>query len=669
MEAAQTVPEEQEFRTEISLRPPAADVDRWLLGYQERFERLAGKDGRLDPVELARATRVKDSFLTAQTYRVLDTDRDGVVSFDEYLRAVDTIARGTAHERATLAFSIHDLDGDGLLTRAELVRMIGLNLAEEAGREGVNSGEAEGLADSLIRAVELDGDGRISRPEFYRAVMADPHLLNLVGRAEGAWLTAGLDDATPEASATQRFFARLANRLPLVLAVALWLLANVGFFAYGAWSYRESGTPMMVARGFGAILNLNGMLVLVPVMRRILSTVRSTAAGRWLPVDDALTVHKAIGHVLFAAGLFHTAAHFVNYSRGPGIVTGVFMTGPGRTGLLLLLVATVMWALALPQIRSRKHFELFYGAHMLYLAWFVLMLLHGPRFWAYAIVPIVAFALDKLLRHPGRSSRARVVRLDGLGSGVTRLEVNPPPGFAHSPGDYAFVRVAQIAKHEWHPFTISSAPGLPSVTFHIRSEGTWTRALRKLADASVDPQTLEVNVDGPFGSPTAFALTSRCAVLIGAGIGVTPFASVLESLVGPGHEARSRPDRIYFYWLCRDAAAFGWFTDMLARLERAGSSSFVDLRIHLTGGKGGLSAVALNLARFAARRASGTDTITGIEAETRIGHPDFDADFAQIAVAHGASAVDVYYCGPHGLGRSLRQICRRRALRFHDEKF
>ncbi len=659
-----------EARTQIAVRRTAADVDRWLFGYQERFEKLAGKDGHIDPVELAALSRVKDTFLAAQTLRVLDTDHDGVVSFDEYLRAVDTIAHGDPGERSRLAFAIHDLDGDGYLSRGELERMIALNLAEEAGRGGrVDATQVAGLTDALIRALETDGDGRISRAEFWRAVKSDDRLLGMIGRTESAWLTAGLDDPVGAQSGARRLIARLQNRLPLVLAVVLWVLANLVFFAYGAWSYRTSGTPVMVARGFGAILNLNGMLVLVPVLRRILSTVRVTGLGRWLPVDDALAIHKALGHLLFAAGLAHTAAHFVNYSRGPGIVTGVFFTGPGRTGLALLLVATLMWTLALPQIRSRKHFEIFYGSHMLYLAWFALMLLHGPRFWMYAIVPIIAFALDKLLRHPGRSTRARVVSLAGLGSGVTRLEVHPPPGFAHSPGDYAFVRVPRIARHEWHPFTISSAPGLTTVTFHIRSEGSWTRALRALADDKTDPAGLVVNVDGPFGSPTAFALSSRCAVLIGAGIGVTPFASVLESLFGPGHEARPRPDKVYFYWLCRDGAAFGWFTDMLARLEQADSSGLVDVRIHLTGGRGGLGAVALNLARTAARWQRGADTITGIAAETRIGHPDLDADLARIAADHGTDAVDVYYCGPHGLGRTLQQICRRQALRFHDEKF
>lgn len=38
-------------------------------------------------------------------------------------------------------------------------------------------------------------------------------------------------------------------------------------------------------------------------------------------------------------------------------------------------------------------------------------------------------------------------------------------------------------------------------------------------------------VDGPFGTPTRQIFASEHAVLIGAGIGITPFASILQSIM------------------------------------------------------------------------------------------------------------------------------------------
>lgn len=45
-----------------------------------------------------------------------------------------------------------------------------------------------------------------------------------------------------------------------------------------------------------------------------------------------------------------------------------------------------------------------------------------------------------------------------LPSKVTHLVIRRPQNFEFHPGDYVFVRIPQIAKYEWHPFTISSAP-------------------------------------------------------------------------------------------------------------------------------------------------------------------------------------------------------------------
>ena len=39
---------------------------------------------------------------------------------------------------------------------------------------------------------------------------------------------------------------------------------------------------------------------------------------------------------------------------------------------------------------------------------------------------------------------------------------------------------------------------------------------------------LEIHVDGPFGAPASDIFRAEHAVLIGTGIGVTPFASILQ---------------------------------------------------------------------------------------------------------------------------------------------
>ena len=82
---------------------------------------------------------------------------------------------------------------------------------------------------------------------------------------------------------------------------------------------------------------------------------------------------------------------------------------------------------------------------------------------------------------------------------------------------------------------------------HIRGVGQWTNKLydyfkNEKADEgnNVVPEltgkvpgrlrSLDIFVDGPFGSPSSNIYRAEHAVLVGTGIGVTPFASILQSI-------------------------------------------------------------------------------------------------------------------------------------------
>merc|ERR1712079_35472 len=67
-----------------------------------------------------------------------------------------------------------------------------------------------------------------------------------------------------------------------------------------------------------------------------------------------------------------------------------------------------------------------------------------------------------------------------LPSRVTNLIIKRPAGFNFSPGDWVFIKIPEVARFEWHPFTISSAPeGHDTFHVHIRGVGEWTNRLYK----------------------------------------------------------------------------------------------------------------------------------------------------------------------------------------------
>jgi NADPH oxidase 5 len=42
---------------------------------------------------------------------------------------------------------------------------------------------------------------------------------------------------------------------------------------------------------------------------------------------------------------------------------------------------------------------------------------------------------------------------------------------------------------------------------------------------------LQIFIDGPYGAPSSHIFRAQHAVLVGTGIGVTPFASILQSIM------------------------------------------------------------------------------------------------------------------------------------------
>jgi predicted ferric reductase len=424
-----------------------------------------------------------------------------------------------------------------------------------------------------------------------------------------------------------------------------------------------------VGRAATGPIDFNGALILFPVMRSLLTRLRRTWFGRIVPVDEAVAFHRIVGHALFAFCLVHGTATIVTYARATKPLLAELATERALTGISLLAIFALMWVCAWQIIRRTSRFELFYFTHLLYVAWFALAIAHAPSFAGWAAPALLGLLVEQVLRARRRWATAAVVSLDALRSGVTRVTIRPPPGFVHRAGDYVFLRVPAIARHEWHPFSITSAPESAILTVHVRSLGNWTAALRRQAER---PGELIARLDGPYGSPSGHVFESRRAVLIGAGIGVTPFASILESIVLRANGRGERPstlERAHFYWLNRDRYSFEWFAALLAELERMDGAGVLDVNIWLTGGRAGVTSAVLELAREIEHAAGDRDLVTGLKTKTHMGHPDWEATLGAIAREHAPHVVDVYFCGPPPLGRIVRAAARRAGMRFREERF
>lgn len=467
----------------------------------------------------------------------------------------------------------------------------------------------------------------------------------------------------------------LRNNAPRLISYAVYAVFNILFFAYAAHRYAGRGVLVQVARGCGGCMNFNAAFCLLPMMRLFISGLRRTRLARYLALEESIGFHRLSGHVMFGAAVVHTIAYFILYSTSTqrSLIANLTGTTASITGCILAVLFVVMWSFAIEELRRRRPFEIFYLTHFLGVPLVALLLIHSPNYWKWFLVGGTGYLLDRLVRFYRMRRPSYLIEARSLPSEVTELVIRRPAGFDYRAGDFVFILIPAISRFEWHPFTISSPPEREgSFTVHIRKLGDWTARLQRVfshwaeikrGDLSGAPELgvrlnrrlesylghIETYIDGPHGAPANDIFHRRVAVLIAAGIGVTPFASILQSLMHRhrhGQAAALEVERVYFIWINRDQHAFEWFNEMMTELKKQDTGGFFDIRLFVTEKPPG-----------------------ELPPLTRCGRPDWDVEFARITGAHSPSDIGVFFCGPSGLSSQLHKQCRTIGLLFKEEHF
>jgi len=325
--------------------------------------------------------------------------------------------------------------------------------------------------------------------------------------------------------------------------LGLYAVANVILFFFAAtperrlWPvghYRRNLTP--VARGAGNLVNFNAAFILLISARKLMSWLRNTPMNMVIPFDKAMPAfHMLVGRVFLAASLTHVAFHLpvyvVSKPWGPGYngFTQLFITGSMLVALFGVLYGTSL------RVNRSKRYELFWYSHAVCATLgFILLLIHGLHYGVYRTYrwvagPMAVYIIDRLMRRAQQKEvRMSVSRDVGALKGDAMLCLRLPRTFTYEPGQYAEVKVPAISSIQWHPFTIASAPHEPELVFYIKKSGDWTGQLHKMF-ASTGATRVEVLVRGPYGSPAQHVGQFENVVLIGGGVGSTPFCGVVKS--------------------------------------------------------------------------------------------------------------------------------------------
>lgn len=124
-------------------------------------------------------------------FNVFDEDKNGVITFKEFIRAISITTKGNMDEKLNWAFDLYDLDNDGYVTRAEMldiVTAIYVLHGKVGPADTTGTDNPRRRVDQLFAKLDTDADARISREEFCEGFKTDPWirkaLLNAVNMSE-----------------------------------------------------------------------------------------------------------------------------------------------------------------------------------------------------------------------------------------------------------------------------------------------------------------------------------------------------------------------------------------------------------------------------------------------------------------------------------------------------
>ncbi|XP_041356089.1 NADPH oxidase 5-like isoform X2 [Gigantopelta aegis] len=673
---------------------------------------------------------------------MMDKDASGKLEVTELIASLRRLTlTGSPDDKLQFLFDVYDVDGSGSITIDEVKTVLSSCMVESSLR--LSKEHLDSLTAAIFYEMDLDHSGGISYGELRTVMQKHPEIMGNLCLSASQWLKRP-QKSPAKASICKKYLSKsfLLNNLSMVVVVLVYVSVNIALFVVGSWIYRTHNWYLVTARGCGMCLNFNCCLVLLLMMRLTLTFLRTTFLAHVLPLDENIQLHKWVGVaiLLFAAG--HSLAHIGNavvVADSPRFnltVAEFLLTTKARigwvagsasiTGFMMVLLLGVMMAGSLPVIRRKGYFQVFYWLHKLYIVFWILLILHAKDFYKYFIGPAFLYCLELLassqITKGIRFGNIYIQEFELLPSKVTQLVLSRPDNMSYKPGDYIFIKIPAVARFEWHPFTISSAPEVEDTfCLHIRSTGGWTQKVYEYFD-KLNTESSSSNKDinkkqpsdkteiinpaiscnkfvpvrayihGPYGTSTREIFEAEHAVLISTGIGVTPYAAILQSIMCRLKQAKAlcpkclhtwydKPPKEYinlrkvdFIWINRDQKSFEWFMSLLNALEaeQAAVCDLMKLEMHMymtsALSKSDVKGIFLQMALDYFHNKEKRDIITGLKTRTHPGRPSFNKLFKKIS-EENLGKVKVFFCGSPFVATQLKELCEKYDFDFCKEIF
>ncbi|KAJ4713194.1 Respiratory burst oxidase [Melia azedarach] len=577
------------------------------------------------------------------------------------------------HSRIRLFFDMCDRNMDGRITEMDMKQTI-LSSAS-ANNLSVRHEEAEEQASLIMGMLDHDNRGYLQRFSSKEAYYQEFHTLDLL-------LIIRICSTEEPMSKAEIIFRSYWRRGWVIL---LWLIICMAIFAWkfiqysNRTAFQVMGYCLSTAKGAAETLKLNMALILLPVCRNSITWLRKNRRlNSVIPFNDNINFHKVIAGGIVVGVILHGGTHLAcDFPRISSSDSSTFQQTIGpefgyhqpsyieiltttevATGLAMVVLMSIAFTLATKWPRRQVAFTT------------------KKTTWMYIAIPVLLYTGERIFRAiRSRTYEIEILKAILYPGKVLSLKLLKPEGFKH-------------------PFSLTSGPRDDYLSVHIRTLGDWSYQLYSLFQEKILTGAKEfpkIYIDGPYGAASQDYIKYDIVVLIGLGIGVTPFISIIKDVVNGAQKTQldqvgsrecnipNGPLKTYLYWVSREQNSFDWFRDVIQEISSKTNmkQSVIEMHNFLTSvyEEGDVRSALISVIQALHFARTGIDIVSKTPVWTHFARPDWFNVFSKLARRHRGARIGVFYCGPTALARELERLCTKFSTKtntrfvFHKEHY
>ncbi|XP_062030403.1 respiratory burst oxidase homolog protein A-like isoform X1 [Rosa rugosa] len=646
------------------------------------------------------------------------------------------------NSRMQIFFDLCDRNMEGRMTEIDIKQTI--ILSATTNKLFLTPEEAEDYAALVMELLDTEKRGYIELPQFEtlfkvslsKASFSNNHLSIRHDPYHN------FDRVQEPNSRIEILFRSYWRRAWIVL---LWLTICSALFTWKFLQYRHRaafqvmGYCLSSAKGAAETLKFNMALILLPVCRNTITWLRrNRSVNSIIPFNDTINFHKLIAGGIVVGVILHGGCHLacdlprisdsdhVIFRQTIAAQFGyhqpsyfeILSTKEVASGIGTVILMAIAFSLAttwprrgspsLPKsVRNVTGYNTFWYSHHLFIPVYALLIFHSiflfltnnvneKTTWMYIAIPVLLYTGERVFR----AMRSGFYEVEMLKASihpgkVVSLKLHKPKGFKYLSGMYIFIQCPQISPFEWHPFSLTSGPEDDYLSVHIRTSGDWSYQIYSLfqeATLSGLNSYPKVHIDGPYGAASQDHVKYDTIVLIGLGIGATPFIGILKDIVNGAQNSshcdhhsgcrecssRKSPLKAYLFWVTREQSSFEWFRDIMKEISNSSEKqSVVEMHNFLTSvyQEGDARSVLISAIQALHYAKNGIDFVSRTPVRTHFARPNWSSIFSKLACKHRRARIGVFYCGASTLANELEGMCTKFSTKtstrfvFHKENY